>query len=373
MGGLKYTIDLFKRDLWKDQRKLEVLPEDGKVNLIKYYDDIEEMNTEISVTEFLHSKRIEGIPFIKPYGNLSTVMPYYSGIRLFNLLVELDLLTGKYNDKISRIKKSLILRCEKRQICIQREMLEWRSKQSERNPYPHAKIKSIVRILSNCLGIVLDQGAIDNEIDRINDYWNSVVRVPFRDATTKNMILNSPALYMNNFSSDAERNQFIKKSIVDNTYKEWLDSPIVDIDFSSTIHDTTYEDDVISLRCHERTWSGGYLNENELLWNGEPDAKRAAITFLIRYFRFGGRKAAYRLIHPKAHRIRFKYDNDIFYFSRLPIIMRRLWPKCMEEYPNMMSFIETASQYLVTAKVTTDLFLEYGNEQAEYYTDVFPN
>ena len=374
MNELKYTIDLFKKDLWKDQRKLEVIEkEDNGSSLVKYYDNKEEMNTEISITKFLNSRHVEGIPIITPYGEMSTIMPYYNGIRLFNLFVELDSLIEKRDDDISKIKKELILRCENKQRLIQKEMLEWRKEQEVRNAYPHAKLKTIVYILAACLGIVIDQNAIEREIDDINHYWNDVVSVPFRDATTKNMILDSPRLYMENYSSDEERNAYIYKSIIDKTYYEWMDAPIIDIDFSSTIHDTTYEDDVVSLKYHERTWSGHYPDVDELLWNGEPDMKRAAITFLIRYFRFGGRKAAYRLIHPKAHRIRFKYDNDLFYFTRLPVIMKNLWPNCVSEYPNLMSFIETTSKYLVTARVTTDLFLEYGNQQARFYTDVFPN
>lgn len=371
---LNYIIDLFKRDLWKDQRKLEVVKkEDGINSLVKYYDNKEEMNTEISVTDFLNNKHIDGIPKIVPYKEMSTIMPYYNGIRLFNLFVELDSLIEKRDDDISKIKKELVLRCENRQRLIQKEMLEWRKEQKVREAYPHAKLKSIVYILANRLGIVIDWNAIENEIDDINYYWNNVVGVPFRDATTKNMILDSPKLYMENYSSDEERNAYIYKSINDKTYYEWMDAPIIDIDFSSTIHDTTYEDDVVSLKYHERTWGGRYPNINELLWYGKPDMKRAAITFLIRYFRFGGRKAAYRLIHPKAHRIRFKYDNDLFYFMRLPMIMKNLWSDCIDEYPNLMSFIETTSKYLVTARVTTDLFLEYGNKQANFYTDVFPN
>lgn len=374
MNELKYTIDLFKQDLWKDQRKLEVIKAgDAESLLVKYYDDIEEMNTEISITNFLNHKGVEGIPVIHPYGEKSVVMPYYNGIRLFNLFVELDALTERRDDNISKIKSELVLRCEKKQRHIQKEMLEWRKEQKERVAYPHAKLKSIVYILANCLGIVIDQNAVEKEIDDINHYWSNVVTVPFRDATTKNMILDSPQLYMENYSSDEERNAYIYKSIKDRTYYEWMNAPIIDIDFSSTIHDTTFEDDVISLKYHERTWGGHYPSVNELLWQGEPDMKRAAITFLVRYFRFGGRKAAYRLIHPKAHRIRFKYDNDLFYFERLPEIMKKLWPNCIYEYPNLMSFIETASRYLVTARVTTDLFLEYGNKQAKFYTDVFPN
>ena len=91
MDELRYTIDLFKQDLWKDQRKLEVIKRTDDISLlVKYYDDIEEMKTEISITNFLNHRHIEGIPIIRPYGEMSAVMPYYKGIRLFNLFVELD-------------------------------------------------------------------------------------------------------------------------------------------------------------------------------------------------------------------------------------------------------------------------------------------
>lgn len=132
MDELRYTIDLFKQDLWKDQRKLEVINRTDDISLlVKYYDDIEEMKTEISITNFLNYRHVEGIPIIRPYGEMSTVMPYYKGIRLFNLFVELDSLTERRNDNISKIKRELVLRCEKKQRHIQMEMLEWRKRQKK--------------------------------------------------------------------------------------------------------------------------------------------------------------------------------------------------------------------------------------------------
>lgn len=374
MEELRDTVELFKKDLWKDQRKLEVIRNDSnKKMLIKHYDNLEEMDSEISIINHLNNKNVDGIPQIISYGNLSTVMPYYNGIRLFNLFVELDLLTQNHNDKISRIKRELLSKCENRQRTIQEEILIWGNQQIKRKAYPHAKLKSIVYILASCLEIEIEKSAIEKEIDDINCYWEGIVNVPFRDATSKNMILNSSKLSLENYSSDSERANYIRDSIIDGSYIEWLHAPIVDIDFSSTLHNTTLEDDVISLKYHERTWDGVLPHANDLLWIGKSDGKRAAITFLIRYFRFGGRKAAYRLIHPTAHRIRFKYDSDVFYFRKLPMIMKSLWPECMEIYPNLMNFIEVVSRYLVATQVTTDLFLEYGNKQANYYTDVYPN
>lgn len=366
-------VYLFKTDLWKDQRILDIDNSSGAPTMIKHYDNIEELLTEVSVTRFLNSKGISGIPEIRKDAGLTAKMPYYNGIRLFNLFVELDALKSDYNDKISQIKHMLIVRCDQRQRLIQSELINWRDTQNVRIAYPHGKLKSIVDILSYCLGIDIQEGVIESEIDEINKYWSTVVKVPFRDATSKNMILNSPKLYMDNFESDEDRSAYLLASIKNNTYYDWVDAPIIDIDFSSCVHDTTFEDDVISLKYHERTWSGAFPLARELLWNGSPDAKRAAVTFLIRYFRFGGRKAAYRLMHPTGHRIRFKYDNDLFYFARLPQIMTNLWPECKEEYPHMIHFIETTSRYLPMQQVSTDLFLEYNNGQNRtYYTDVFP-
>ncbi len=373
MKSSSQIVNLFKTDLWKDQRVLDIDNSTGTPIMIKHYDSHEELLTEISVSHFLNSKGISGIPIIKKDEGLTARMPYYSGIRLFNLFVELDALKCDYKDKISQIKQILISKCEQRQREIQRELINWRSTQLGRIAYPHGKLKSIVDILSFCLDIDIQEGVIEDEINAINNYWCTAVEVPFRDATSKNMILNSPKLYMDNFESDEDRSAYLLSSIKNNTYYDWLEAQIIDIDFSSCVHDTTFEDDVISLKYHERTWGGALPSANELLWNGTPDPKRAAITFLVRYFRFGGRKAAYKLIHPSGHRIRFKYDNDLFYFSRLPQIMVNLWPECMLEYPNMMHFIETASKYLPMQQISTDLFLEYNSgHNRTYYTDVFP-
>lgn len=366
------AVGLFERDLWKDQRVLECKKIAGQQIMVKHYDTSDELQTEVSVSHYLNEKGVEGIPPIEKDKDATTVMPYYSGIRLFNLFVELDALRNDYNDKISSIKRELINRCEQRQMMIQSCLIDWRETQNGREAYPHAKIKSIIDILSFCLGIDIDESVIDGEIASINEYWQKTANVPFRDATPKNMILNSPKLYMENYDSDEERSAYIAASIKNGTYKEWMESQIIDIDFSSCIHDTTYEDDVISLKFHERTWEGAIPSANELLWHGEVNNKRAAITFLIRYFRFGGRKAAYKLMNPRGHRIRFKYDNEQFYFSRLGQILISLWPGCSSEFPNILKFIDTAAKYLPMKNVTTDLFQEYRLKKPNYYTDVFP-
>ena len=366
------TIQLFKNDLWKDQRKLSI--SENRSLIKKHYSSEEEISTELSVVGYLHEHNIAGIPPMNRQGNeLVTSMPYYKGIRIFNLLVELDSLSVNKRDDIERIKCALISRCNEQQKSIQKELIGWHSTLAQHITYPQDKILSIVKILSDCLDIQIDADKMKNEIDEINEYWKTVAAVPFRDATAKNMLLNNDSLHLSNYSSEEDRCHYLSESIQNSDYPDWLDSPIINFDFSSCIHDTTPEDDVISLKYHERTWPGRIPSADKLLWFGEPNGKRAAITFLVRYFRLGGRKAAYRLLHPSGYRIRFKHDNDAFYFERLPSIMMSLWPQCVDEFPLLMDFIKMVSWHLKFANNEIDLFLAagYGNNRKDYYTDIF--
>lgn len=373
----KQIATLFKDDLWKDQRTLETYSTTNGKTLVKHYPSSLEKETELSVTKFLRQCGIAGIPPISSSGtnNLVAEMPYFEGIRLFNLFVALDAVRFQTNGRAASVKKQLIVKCESRQREIQNALLLWRETQKCRSAYPQSKLLTIVDVLSYGLKLNIYRAEIEEEINRINDYYRRIAIVPFRDATPKNMILCCADLYTEKFQSDDERNQYIIECLQDNTYQKWMGAPIVDIDFCSCVHDTTFEDDVISLKYHERTWNGLMPSSQELLWNGTPDNKRAAISFLVRYFRFGGRKAAYRLLHPVGHRVRFKYDNDCFYFSQLPKFIDSLWPEFRTEYPNLAVFINSVARNLPYQDEVTDLFLEYFPEismNSNYYTDVFP-
>ena len=365
-------IEIFKQDLWKDQRKLEISPD--RDTITKWYDTEEETNTELSVIEFLHHHNLLCVPTLhRVEDTLSARMPYYKGIRIFNLLVALDELSSVCGETADKIKKQLIDRCETQQKQIQQALSLWRHGFSSREIYPHAKILSIIEILSACLDIEINKVDIELEVSDIDAYWKTVAVVPFRDATTKNMLLHSEQLHLSTFESENERREYILKTILSDSNPEWLDSSIVNFDFSSCIHDTTPEDDVISLKYHERTWPGRVPAAENLVWQGDADGKRSAISFLVRYFRFGGRKAAYRLIHPSGHRIRFKHDDDSFYFERLPSIMKLLWSDFDTVYPNLYNFIQTAGKYLKSTRNEIDLFLGagYGENRQNYYTDIY--
>lgn len=364
----------FKCDLWKDQRQLGVVEENSKrVALVKHYDSQEEAQCEQEVLR--HLGTVVGgqcFPEVLHTTADTTTFKYIYGIRVFNLLVELDNAPSLWIGLSSEIKRQLKNRCEAQQRTIQNALFTLPTV-TRKSPYPVEKVGSIIEILSECLGIEVNLCVIQAELAWLASVWSNLVAVPFRDAAPKNMVLASRELWLGNFVSEDARRDFIFQSLQQSTHPGWLEAPILDYDFCSCVHNTTPEDDVISIKYHERTWNGPPTSAEDVVWDFAPDAMRAAITFLVRYFRFGGRKAAYRLLHTTGHRIRFRYDNDCFYFQRLPNIMRSLWPECQSYLPGLMEFIEVLQQHLPGVQSDIDYFLAAtGKEKRDYYVDMYP-
>lgn len=351
-------LKIFHDDLWKDKRLMH--PQD-KIFIKKSENDIEH-KTEVSVLRYLSETGIDGIPEIKKDDGRDIHMSIYKGIRVFELLVILDSLSVKY-EKATEIKRKIINRCNDRQYKIQLALKEWRKNEIKngqvRFKYPQEKIKKIVEILTTCKDIPLYRQEFDREMGQLIDYWETVAEIPFRDATTKNMVFCDPnfqriELEPNETKTEKNIKQVIAKLNDDNFWETTL---IADFDFSSCIHDTTVEDDYISLHYHERTFDGNtYIAPNDLIWVGEPNPKRAAISFYVRYYRFGGRKAAYRLLNPVNHLVRFAHDNDDFYFRTLNSIMRTLYPPIEQEFPTLLQLTEVLAKRLGTKRAVEDLF-----------------
>lgn len=371
----EHSLEVFRKDLWKDQRTLEKTTRNGEPCLVKYYISEEEASHEISVLkELATGLQIARVPAVLEEGSTYALMPYLSGIRVFNLFVELDRLEPPL-DVVGREVKQLILqRCEANQKEIQVALLQW-SQHSHPRPYPAQKITTIIGLLADCLGIEISPDSLNSEINLLCEILTKGSTVPFRDATTKNMVLASPQLWLGEFKSEDERRSFLFESLHGDSRPDWLDGQIVDFDFASCINSTTPEDDVVSLRFHERSWTGMPKNENELVWFGEPDPQRAAITFFVRYYRFGGRKAAYRLLHPSGHRVRFRHDNDLFYFERAPSVMKHLWAESAIQFSELMRFTDIVAKCLQVPLSPFDYFrAKYGKpiSHRQYYVDMFP-
>jgi hypothetical protein len=228
-------------------------------------------------------------------------------------------------------------------------------------------------MLCDTLEIPIDETRLERELRAIDHLWNAYATTPFRDAAPKNMLVASSELYLGAYNGEAERRSYLVNTLDGCDEPRWVNAPVVDIDFSSCCDLTTPEDDLISLRYHERTWECGPTRETPLTWDGSHDAMRAALTFLVRYYRFGGRKAAYRLLHPWGHRIRFRFDSDLFYFQKLPAILDELWPEARKDIPELLRITEALSRHLGIGRPEIDHFVAEGlAEKRIYYSDVFP-
>lgn len=369
----KKTISIFQCDLWKDQRKLETTTINGTEGLVKHYVSNEEKLIETQVLSYLSKTlKVANVPEILAEKNGYAILTYLKGIRIFNLFVELDLLSSEKLMDAQSIKKEVFSRCVINQKEIQHALLDFPANK-DLTPYPIDKIYSLVELLSDCLRIKVHLEDIREEVEWLHHVCSKSAIVPFRDAATKNMVLVAPELWLGNFKSEEHRRDYIVSSIKNKKYESWLNSPIYDFDFSSCINTTTIEDDAISLMLHERTWVSDPSHASEITWIGKSDKQRAAATLFMRYYRFGGRKAAYRLLHPSGHRIRFRHDGDIFYFERLPSMLEKICPEFKNEIPNLIEFTELVAKQLKVPLTQFDYFRASSVARSKkYYVDMFP-
>lgn len=287
--------------------------------------------------------------------------------------MELDRLQGPNLVKGRRIKKHLIERCKYRQQEIQKSLVRYFRNINLPAYSFHDKTYAIIVMLCASLGIRFNESEIHHELIQLDRIWKKYATIPFRDSTTKNMVLNCRELWLGNFSSEDERLRFINDSISNSTdMPKWVESDIIDFDFSSCVELSSVVDDPISLEFHERTWITP-PSYKAISWIDNVDPISAALTFLVRYYRFGGRKAAYRMLHPWGHRIRFRHDNDNFYFDRLSRIIDFYWPDAPEFAPCLLKLNNVISRALTGKRPSIDYFIAYRlAEKRKYYVDMFP-
>lgn len=366
------ALNLFKEEFWKDNRKISLCKNNELIQ--KYYNNIFEMNTEISVLNFLKSNGYFNVPRIISSANNYTIMNYCKGIRIFNLLVEVDKYSVYNENKAYEIKKTIMDICSCQQSKLQKALLLWKDNYEKITPYPYSKLATSINILSLCLNIKYDKRTMNHELQKIYEYFINEATVPFRDSTTKNMILSCDDLHLSNFKTEKERNEFIFQLFENDEIFQYISRyPIIDFDFSTCINCTTLEDDYISLFYHERTWDGKEPDIKSLSWSNNINLYRSAITFIIRFLRFGSRKVAYMILHNKTYNIRFRYDNPEYYFKSLPDFLYVLQPSIFNEYPNIIKFVNDVEKKLSTIHVTEDIFINNGlGKKEKAYSDVFP-
>jgi hypothetical protein len=368
-------LQRFKRELWKDQRKLETRDRHDGLALIKHFASRDEGETELYVLSRLSGGESERryVPLVFDSADDWVELEYIKGIRLFNLLVELDQVPDELLSNAEHVEAVLLARADRNQREIQ-GLLRDSARLPNWRPYPAgSKILAIIQILAPVLDFGFDAKRLRNEISDFDAMWTPVATVPFRDATTKNMVLAAPQLWLGNFDGEDARREYLIETLRGSDRPEWLAADLIDFDFASCGELSTPEDDYISLHYHERTWREAPVHGEPLTWTGEaPDPARAALSFMTRYYRFGGRKAAYRLLHPWGHRVRFRHDRDAFYFERLPDIVDRLDPDVARQFPVLMDVTAAIARTLDARRPGIDQFIAAGlAEKRNYFVDMY--
>lgn len=395
----KELIDIFRNDLCKDQREIKIItnaPNSSTNKIMRKYNlSSEEFDDEKSVITFLRSRGIDGIPNILCTGTeilggnkLHYLdIEYFDGIRVYNVLAYIRMIDPSEKDIYERAQKlrhNIIEKCLKRQMLIQNSLADWARENNKKEVYPQIKLYNIVHILASVMHLSVNYDKLNNELEFITQEFNKRATVPFRDSTTKNMVIYSPELYLGNFvdeSSDtlaADDRRFLKfkQMLRDDSYLELVKKPIVDFDFSSCEHLTTPYDDPIGFSCHEITFNG--IPESDMLiWDkiyNDKDKYGIAISFIIRFLRFGGRKLAYHIFHPNAYQYRFRYDNEKFYFKNLNSVVCHYANILDERTPEFKRFVESVANYEMNRVIDSEDEFEnaFPNCNRKFYIDIFP-
>ena len=211
------------------------------------------------------------------------------------------------------------------------------------------KLSSLLGLFVRVLDIRRQPAGWEACVADFVDLWESeCVSVPFRDATTKNMIVGDIRLAVKDPEDSEVAQQAATAALLDTESVDyWSSVRLVDIDFSSVNHLTSPEDDPISLLCHEWTFGSTELKAESFILEpmlGLPNAERTAASFLVRYLRFGGRKLAYRLINAQGFKVRFAYDDPLFYFDRLPGICSSLCSEFALAHAPLLELIEVIAE-----------------------------
>lgn len=338
-------VEFFREDLWKDLRPFPRAPSEG----VFAKDCFEPAAAFFEAAVILHLRNRLGPIAPRPIEIVESVlvMERVRGARLFDLIRHLRAV--EYERRDGRAQEALDIlmsRARSRLAAIQVELFDVRGVLAQESYPLGSKLRSLLSLFVRVLDIRRQPAGWEKSLEDFGDYWESeCVFIPFRDATTKNMIVSEPRLAAESGAEDSEGAQRASAALLveNEDLAFWTRVPLVDIDFSSIKHLTSPEDDPISLHCHEWTIGTCEISSAAFILDGrfgKPTEERTAASFLVRYLRFGGRKLAYRLINSQGFKVRFAYDDPLFYFDRLPQICRDLSPEFADEYRPLFEIIQ---------------------------------
>jgi len=342
----KADVEYFVNELWKDRRPFPVAkdPNEFAKDCFEYPLAL----IEACVLLLLQERLGEGVvPAPKRIeANSVLIQQRVSGARFYDLIRHLRSIEGENADSSAAVAYSTIMgRARARLRLVQLELAHLQPLFCHK-PYPlRDKLSSLLELFLRVLDIQQPPPGWKDSLEDFVDYWEAdCVSIPFRDATTKNMIIVDERLALGQ-EKDGDRTQrtAVGDLLLNEPPEFWQTVPIVDVDFSSVVHLTSIEDDPISLHCHEWTYGSQPIAPTSFVLDdslGQPNPERAAATLFVRYLRFGGRKLAYYLINSQGFKVRFAYDNPLFYFAEIPKLCGALSQKFLTKYSDLIAVVE---------------------------------
>ena len=360
------AVALFRRTISKEERNLGEPDRMVGSGFRKVCQSPEHAAIERSALEWLNSAVGRGVPALLAAQGSTLLLEPLQGIRLYDLLRLLRNIGEQQPERLDQARQAsrlLLRRSLEQLVLVQRALLRW-PPAAQRPAYPLAShtaglLASVVRLL----GLPPLQPAECRELRLLRTRWEEGdALIPFRDATSKNILVAIDGLAPGLGITPAER---LARLLA------WLDRGecdsvrLVDFDFTSVVHRTAPEDDLFSLLAHAGTLPTTRTLLTELIpgvqpWPNavaelvsrihpeiRPNPERAARALLVRYLRFGGRKLLYRLINPAAFAVRFRYDDPAFYFARLPAALVQLDPSFATSFPLLLARLRQLAKAIV--------------------------
>jgi len=367
----------FRQGLWKDERTFERIS-DGCI-FVKDCFTFEAAQREFNVLQLLRALNGEFIcPEPLRVEASKLFIAAVDGMRLFEVLWCLDKLERQRRDGVAAAAKVTLLGRQRQRLArIQMALLEHRQYLAT-VPYPlEDKLETLLLLLTHVFGLSVSNGERE-ALREFGDYWmQSCSQIPFRDATPKNTFVVHPRLKASSrFTlSDMEAVGLLIDSEAPTI---WNSVGLMDIDFTSVEHDTSLEDDPISLHFHELTYGSCPLEATSLLLvpsMARSDSYRTAATLVVRYLRFGGRKLAYKVINSQGFEIRFRFDDPLFYFKKLGPMVEDISPQFHADFAPLLNWIDRIGTTAATPTqadrelLQVDHFRKFFGHGADYWQE----
>lgn len=352
-----WVVAGFRRTISKEERNLHEPDRLEVPGFLKIGESAKQAAIECSALDWLRvGAGIRTIPKLLESRGRSLLLEPVRGVRLYDLLRMLQVLEGRCPERAAQARAAslrLLHRSLEQLFELQRGLLTWPLAPCC-PAYPLAShVAGLLAMLVALLGLPPLHPEECRELRDLRRIWEAEdALIPFRDATTKNIVVEIPQLGPDPGIDPDDRLARLSA---------WLDRGdcdhvrLVDVDWASVTHRTAPEDDLFSLLAHAASLpiserllarlvpgvAAWPLAVAELVCGihagMRPDPPRAARALLVRYLRFGGRKLVYRLLNPAAFAVRFRYDDPSFYFERLPAALQQLDPGFALRFPCLMA------------------------------------